>query len=309
MGCCGCCSKTSDDEEEDATSNPGRRSTCRPLLCCCGNPVVPERRIKVTGCTYMDNGYLVIVDANNHRVKLFDPDLRCCSFVNLQYRPYCVGALGNELYVTLPQESAVQKLSVTYPFIFVKRKLRRKSYFKTESECLGIVSYKKDLIVSIRFSTQTATEVTEHAWQIQIMSTKGKIKRRFFNNADGSPLFHEAKYINITPDYKEIVFSETEDNRVKCLNIKSGQITFDYAMEDPRGVTCDKNNNIYVLGKHGSIRWILADRKYVKVLLDGIKKIRFSNTLTYNKQTHSLAVPRNENKIDLYKVKNSIHDY
>ncbi|XP_052776090.1 uncharacterized protein LOC128213980 [Mya arenaria] len=293
----------------DPAALPEGQKLCRTLFCSSKLPIMNQRRSKVSGCSYMDNGFLVIVDANNHRVKLYDQDLKCCSFVDLEFRPYDVCSIGSQLFVTLPKHRSVQKLSVTFPFVFVKRKLRKKSTFKTEAECRGIVGYQNDLIASVRYSTLTNSETTESSWQIHILSTNGTVKRRFANNAEGSPLIHDARYICLTHDNKEIIISEAEDNGVKCLNIETGEITFNQHMEDPKGITCDKNSNIYVLGKQGSIRWILADRQCVKILLNGTKHVKYSNALTYFQGTHTLALPRNENKIDLYRVKNSIHDH
>lgn len=270
--------------------------------------VEPERRCRVTGCTFLQNGHLAIVDHNNKRIKLYTPALKCCSFLTLENRPFDICAEGNSLYVTLPKKKLIQKLSVTIPIPLVTRKLMEKSTFPTEAECRAIVACNNDLIVSLKFSTHASTEITDSAWQIHMMSTTGIVKRRFTHDSTGLALLQDAKYICLTPNKKEIVISEAEDNRIKCLSIESGELTFNHHMEDPKGVVCDQYGNIYVLGKHGAIRWILYDRSVVKSLLQGTAGVSYSDAITYCEQSKALVVPRNENKIEFYKLKKSIYD-
>lgn len=255
----------------------------------------------------MDNDYLVTVDFNNRRIKLYDPDLKCCSFLDLDFRPYNVCAYQSHIYVTFPKKKLIQRFNVTCKTICVKPKLVQRNMFPTEGECRGIVTYNTDLIVSMKHRTHANTEITDSTWQIQILGTDGTVKRRITHDAEGTALLHDAKYITLTPNKRELVISEAEDNRIKCLDIEKGELTFNHDMEDPKGVACDKNGNIYVLGKQGVIRWILADREYSKVLLNGTRGINYSECISYIRHKNTLVVPRNENKIELYKLKNSIH--
>lgn len=302
MGCTQSCLSPSNQ-----TPNEGQRC-CRTLRCCGSMPIQPEKRCKITGCTFLDNGYLVIVDSNNKRVKLYSPQLKCCSFITLDYRPYDLCADGNSLYVTMPRKRLVKKMTVTMPLLFVKRKLTQGASFPTEGECKAISSCRGDLILCLKFSTHANTEITDSAWQIQIVSTKGVVKRRITHDAEGIALIQDVKYMCLTPNKKEIVITEAEDNRVKCLDLERGELTFNHHMEDPKGVICDNMGNIYVLGKHGAIRWILYDRSIVKALLQGTSGVNYSETIAYCKLTNTLAVPRNKNKVDLYTLKKSIHD-
>ena len=288
------------------TDQLNKNSACIPV---CGTiRIAPEKRCKITGCVYLTNKFFVLVDYNNKRVKLFDDDLKCKSFVELNESPFDVCEVGSDIYVTVPKAKLVQKLNITFPMCCVNRKLIKRSTFPTEGECQGIVDYKTDLIVSMKFSTHTDVEIADSSWQIHIMSTSGAVKRKLTHDSDGQALFYDAKYITLTPNKEELVISEGEDNRVKCLNVESGELTYNHHMEDPKGLVCDKHSNIYILGKHGSIRWILADREYVKVLLKGTKSINYSEAIAYNVDKHILAVPRNENKVELYKIRDSILD-
>ena len=302
MGCIQSCFSSANQ------ATPTGQRSCRALRCCGSMPIEPERRYRVTGCTYLHNGYLVIVDHNNKRIKLYTPELKCCSFIVLEYRPFGICADGNSIYVTMPKKKMIQRLKVTIPMPFVSRKLLEGSFFPTEAECRGIASYNGDLIVSLKYSTHANTEITDTAWQIQIVSTKGTVKRRIIHDQSGLALVQDARFICLTADKKELVISEGEDNRVKCLNIETGELTFNQHLEDPKGVVCDDEGNIYVLGKHGAIRWILYDRSVVKSLLQGTPSVNFSDALAYWKNSNALAVPRNENKIDFYRLQKSMFD-
>lgn len=304
MGCV--FSGESTNQEPNESERNANSAAC--MSACATRRIVPDKKIKITGCTFMDNGFLVTVDINNRRIKLYDPHLKCCSFVHVEHRPFDICAIDNHLYVTFPKKKLIQKLTVTWQIVCIKRKLLKRLMFPTEGESRGIVAYNKDLIVSAKFLTHADTEITESTWQIQIISTDGRVKRRIAHRSEGSALFNDAKYIALTPSKHELVVSEAEDNRIKCLDIKTGELTFNHDMDDPRGVTCDKHGNIYVLGKQGVIRWILADREYSKVLIKGTSGLHYSECITYFKKTNTLAVPRNENKIELYKIKNSIRD-
>lgn len=301
MGCIQSCFKSNNRV-------PAGQRCCRPLKCCATMPIQPERKCKVTGCTYMDNGHLVIVDFNNKRVKLYTLELKCCSFLALEFRPLDVCAVGNSVYITMPKHKLVQKINVTIPMLFVKRKLIPRSTFPTEAECKAIAAYKGDLIISVNFKTHADTRITDSSWQVHIVSTSGVVKRRIAHNSEGLLLFQDARFICLTPDHKELVIAEAEDNRVKCLNIERGELTFNQHMEDPKGVICDKEGNIYVLGKNGAIRWILFDRSVVKSLLHGTPNVKYSDCITYSETANTLAVPRNENKVDLFRLKKSILD-
>ena len=301
MGCL--CGKESREQQQQ---NASQRGIC--ISTCGSTRVIPDKKVRITGCTFMDTGYLVTVDFNNKRIKLYDTDLKCCSFVQSEYRPYDVCAIKDYLYVTYPKRKLIQKFRVTCKMGCIRRKLLNKHTFPTEGECRGIVSYTNDLIISLKFPTHANMRLTDSTWQIQIISIEGEVKRRFMHDSEGSALFQDARYIALTPSKREIVVSEAEDNRIKCLDMRTGELTFNHQMEDPKGVVCDKSGNIYVLGRQGVIRWILADREYSKILLKGTKGMNYSECITYFKKINTLAVPRNENRIEMYKIKNSIHD-
>lgn len=300
MGCV--CCKERENQQQYENQSGACTSTCGSTR------IVPNKKIKITGCTFMETGYLVTVDFNNRKIKLYDINLKCCSLVEVDHKPYDISAYENNLYVTFPKKKLIQKLTVTCKMPCIRRKLIKRAMFPTEGECRGIETLNKDLIISLKFPTHANMRLTDSTWQVQIISTEGTVLRRFMHNSEGSALFHDAKYIALTPSKHELVVSEAEDNRIKCLNIKTGELTFNHHMEDPKGVVCDKSGNIYVLGKQGVIRWILADREYSKVLLKGTKGMNYSECIAYFKKINTLAVPRNENRIELYKIKNSIHD-
>lgn len=293
-------------ESSDQTQNE-RQESSQCMSACGASRIVPDKKIKITGCTFMDNGHLVTIDFNNKRIKLYDQDLKCRSIITLCQRPFDVCAVQSNIYVTLPRKKIIQKFRVTCQIMCFKRKLLQGKSFQTEGECRGIVSYEDDLIVSMKFTTHANTEITDSQWQVQIITINGTVKRRIMHSSQGLALFHDARYIALTPSQHELIISEGEDNRVKCLDIKKGELTFNHHMEDPKGVTSDKSGNIYVLGKQGVIRWILPDREYIKVLLKGTSGVNFSDAITYLKKINTIAVPRNENKIEMYKIKNSIH--
>ena len=266
----------------------------------------PDKKSKITGCVYLPSGYLVLIDHRNRRVKLFDSELKCRSFVDLEHRPFGVCVCNGRLYVTIPKEKEIQKISVSFPFICIARKLILRSTIKTEGECYGITHYRNDLIVGLKFPP-LVTDISDFSWQIHIMSTDGVVKQKIISDLRGKTLFTDAYFIAMASTKKELIVSEATDDRVKGYNLKQKKKTFNHKVEEPKGLTVDKNNNVFVLGKYASIHWIEADRRHVHVLLQGVpSKISYGENITYNTKTNKLLVPRNENKVDIYKLKGKV---
>ena len=283
-----------------------------PAEVTCGRyvPCLPEKanekKSKVTGCVYLSNGYLVLVDNRNKRVKLFDPDLKCVSFIDLEHRPFEVCECNGALYITIPKEKEIQVATITFPFLCVARKLILRSVIKTEGECYGITRHKNDLIVGLKFPPLT-TEISDFSWQVHIMTTKGAVKQRIMTDSKGRTLFTDAYFLTMAVGKRELVVSEATCDRVKGYNMKHNKKTFNHKIEDPKGLVVDKHNNIYVLGKNASIHWIEGDRKKVHVLLQGSQgRISSGETITFNTKSNKLLVPRNENKVDIYKLKGKV---
>ena len=266
----------------------------------------PDKKSKITDCVYLSSGYLVLIDNRNKRVKLFDSDLKCRSFVDLEHRPFGVCQCNGSLYVSIPKQKEIQKISVSFPFFCIARKLILRSTFKTEGECYGITHYKNDLIVGLKFPP-LVTDISDFSWQIQIMSSTGVVKQKIVNDSRGRTLFTDAYFLTMAANKRELVVSQATDDRVKGYNIKHKKKTFNHKVEEPKGLTVDKNNNIYILGKDAAIHWIETDRKHVHMLLQGVQsKISFGEGLAYNTRSNKILVPRNENKVDIYKLRGKV---
>lgn len=283
-----------------------------PVEVTCGRyvPCLPkdskDKKSKVTGCVYLSNGHLVLVDNRNKRVKLFDPDLKCNSFINLEHRPFEVCECKGTLYVTIPKEKEIQVISVSYPFLCIARKLILRSVIKTEGECYGITRHRNDLIVSMKFPPMP-TDISDFSWQIQVLTTKGFVKQRITVDSKGRTLFTDAYFITMAVGKRELIVSEATCDRVKGYNMKNNKKTFNHKIEEPKGLVVDRNNNIYILGKHGSIHWIEPDRKHSHVLLEGTRGRKSSGeNITYNTKTNKILVPKNENKVDIYNLRGKV---
>ena len=283
-----------------------------PVEVTCGRyvPCLPEKakekKSKVTGCVYLSNGYLVLVDNRNKRVKLFDPDLKCVSFIDLQHRPFEVCECNGALYITIPKEKEIQVASITFPFLCVARKLILRSVIQTEGECYGITSHKNDLIVGLKFPP-LPTEISDFSWQVHVMTTKGAVKQKIMTDSKGRTLFTDAYFLTMAVGKRELIVSEATCDRVKGYNMKHNKKTFNHKIEDPKGLVVDKHNNIYVLGKDASIHWIEGDRKKIHVLLQGSPgMVSSGETITCNSKSNKLLVPRNENKVDIYNLKGKV---
>ena len=265
-----------------------------------------EKKSKITGCVFLSNGFLVLVDNRNKRVKLFDPDLKCVSFIDLEHRPFEVCECNGALYVTIPKEKEIQVVTISFPFLCVARKLILRSVIKTEGECYGITRHRNDLVVGMKFPP-LPTEIYDFSWQIHVMTTKGAIKQKIMTDSKGRTLFTDAYFITMATGKRELIVSEATCDRVKGYNMKHNKKTFNHKIEEPKGLVADKQNNIYVLGKHASIHWIEGDRKQVHVLLQGSHgRISSGENITCNTKSNKLLVPRNENKVDIYKLRGKV---
>lgn len=272
----------------------------------CVPTVNPDKISKITGCVYLSSGFLVLIDNRNKRIKLFDANLKCISFINLEHRPFEVCECNGQLYVTIPKEKEIQVITVSIPFLCVARKLILRTTLKTEGECYGITNYKNDLIVGVKFPP-LPTDIADFSWQIHVMNTKGTVKQKIATDSRGRTLFSDAYFISMSHSKKELIVSEATEDRVKGYNMKKKKKIFNHKIEEPKGLAVDRNNNIYVLGKHASIHWIEPDRKHVHVLLQGMPGQPSSGeNMTYNSKTNKLLVPRNENKVDIYRLKGKV---
>jgi hypothetical protein len=169
-------------------------------------------------------------------------------------------------YFTIPNEQKICKYTDDADVEFIH----------TCGKCYGIAVFDEGLAITINIPTSYSLP----EWQVQFITFKGYLKKQICFDNDGEPLFKEPKYLTANNAQDILFLSDQGNHSVIALDVK-GYILFKYTHEtiqNPRGLTCDDEGNIYVasgdkllqIDQHGTkSRVILSSKeKQLKKLID-----------------------------------------
>ena len=205
----------------------------------------------ITGCIEFDHCSVVFVDNNNSNVKLFNLETgTLTSHCSVRQNPWDITCVNPDQFVV----SCKNKL------VFLNKQLSVERQMKVDGTCQGITYGQHKFFVTF----------TKPRPALKIISHDGEVLKTFSKQLDANIELKKPEYVSLCSDGNRIYISDCGLNMVTCLT-SDGVKLFVYkkdSLREPRGVTVDEYNNVYVAGgKSNNIQHISSDGTLITVLL------------------------------------------
>ncbi|XP_052781549.1 E3 ubiquitin-protein ligase TRIM33-like [Mya arenaria] len=192
----------------------------------------------LTNMTLLTGDSLILVDHNNHSLKLVDTkNKKLVSQVKLPGVPWDLCHLpGNRTAVTLPGLKKIQ-------FVSTQGNVTLQDVVKVDGQCHGIDFCDDNLIVCFA-----------DPGKVVLMDMKGKVKKSADKDSSGEPLFQYPYHLTVTRESQNppvIYVSDRGTNTITKLSI-SLEVLHTYQdpiLEFPRGLTAVGDNQLLVCGR------------------------------------------------------------
>ena len=272
---------------------------------------MPQR---ITGCTVMTNGDVVLCDINNYKIKLLNSSGVLTGNMELSSYPwdasvldkkdkYCYGVeVGNMKLSSGPCDASVldpTSVIVTLPYnkqlqvVQVYPQLKPGRVIQLDKWCWGVAVGKGELYVTCcNNKTYTGEE-----GEIRVLGLDGKVKRRLGVNKDGSFMFTSPHYITVSSSGEKIFVSDYLTDTVTCMSV-DGRVIYTYkddSMRRPTGLLCDSEDNILVCGwSSDNVQVLTVDGKRHCTLLTEILvclyRLKWPRCIAYRDSDNTLLV-------------------
>ena len=187
----------------------------------------------ITGCAVMSNGYVVLCDHGNSKLKLLDPSLTLKDSLDLT-DPWDVSVVDdNNVIVTLCMNYELQNIKI-FP------KMQKGRVFVVNKPCFGVAVHGDEIFVSCHNCPGQG--------EVRVLDNQnGNIKRRI------GAMLSQPSYIALNRTGDKIFVSDSNNNTVTCRKLNGDVIYYMYKSENlkrPRGLCCDDNDNVMVCNYH-----------------------------------------------------------
>lgn len=217
----------------------------------------------ITGLDVIEDGNMVVADRNNSKLKVFSQDGKFISSLLLPEKPTDVAAINEkELAVGMWfQRIAIVDISDIH-------KLSIKNIIKLDFNVWAITSYQNNLILTCGTEPRC----------VKMLDFHGKVQWSTATSSDGTVLFDSPYFITTSSTESHKVIITDEDRlTITILDARSGNLeqVVDVESGEPRGVTTDEHDNMYLCYETGEISVRSKDMKEERFIADraeGLKK-------------------------------------
>ena len=181
----------------------------------------------ITDCAVLPNGYVVIYDYLNARLKLFDELWVCKDNLIILNVNHVTAVDSNNLIVSIPRDGQLQYVQAL-PYLKPGRTIQE------DSEILGVCVSGDEIYVTCG-----------NPCEIRVLGLDGYQKRRVPLDRSTSPCD-----ITLSPSGEKIFFTDSDTATLICMKI-DGKIVYKYELQDDccigaRGMFCDSEDNLLV---------------------------------------------------------------
>lgn len=238
----------------------------------------------ITGCAVMPNGYVVICDYANSKIKLLDDSLDTKDSLDLLGHPWDVSVIDkNNIVVTLCMKKELQHVQ-----IFPQMKTGR--VLKQNKHCFGVAVSGDDVFVSCHNGPGQG--------EVRVLDKEGNIKRRL------GAMFSQPSYITLSKNGDKVFVSDSDNNTITCMKV-DGSIIFTYKHENlkrPRGLYCDDKNNVLVCNYYSdNVHIIEADGKKAGIIVSAKEGLKNSYSIAFRENDSALFM--GSNRLKIYSMK------
>ena len=188
----------------------------------------------VTGSTFLTNGRLVLVDYNNQRLKLFNPEYELVCHKWFEDRPWDVTDLETEIIaVSFPFIKTIKIMKVCRDFVV-------QSEVRTEYKCHGVGYHKVDKTLWLACGEGKKT-------QLQVYGLDGIIKKIIIPKHG---ILQEPSYVIMGKDNSKFFVSDLKNGIVAFSTVKDCEVLFQYYDENIKkywGIDCDAGDRVFVV--------------------------------------------------------------
>lgn len=205
-----------------------------------------ERRIRtdadkhkcfICACTVYNNGNIVVADANNKSLKLFNNQFTCLFVFSLKQEPWdiCKAVdFDSDLFVTEAKINGIHQFKVG-------QEIRYVFTLKTDGQCFGLTHWKGGVAVSVKKNQQ---------FSVKLLDQFGNIYLDIPDGYEGRLKLVSPWYLSASREVQTILISDSGAGTVSCIDVDKG-IKFisrnRKELCDPRSITVDENRNIFVV--------------------------------------------------------------
>ena len=193
---------------------------------------------RITGCTFMADGQLLVCDSENNNIKLLNSKFDIIDSLGLYTRPWDISAVDSvTAVITLPERKQLQFIDIV-PFLKAGKQIQ------LDKRCYGVDVVRDDIYVICHDNPGNA--------EIRVFDKNGTFIRKIPDvNNNLSPLRYPY-YIAVSTTSSKIYVSDWDTHTVRCISV-DGSLVFNYKHDDlmyPRTVIPDVEGNILVCGEH-----------------------------------------------------------
>ena len=243
----------------------------------------------VTGCVFLSNGRLVLVDYNNQRLKLFNPEYELITQKKFDDRPWDVASLQTEV------------IAVSFPFIKTIKIMKAGKNFaiqsevRTEFKCHGVGYHKTEETLWVACGEGAKT-------QLQVYNLDGIIKKIIIPKIG---ILQEPSYVTMNADCSKFFVSDLKTGIVAFNTVKDCEVLFQYhddSIQKYWGVTADPSGRVYVVTTDPDSLYALYGQFNGRLLTE-LESDEKPCAVAYNRTLGTLAVTRWKSEtIEVYRV-------
>ena len=236
----------------------------------------------IVGVDITTDGYMMLVDYANCKVRLFSPEGILLSSVKPPDKPEDITVI-NKFQAAISME----RKQIGVIEIADSRHLSLKHIIKTEQNVWGITSYNNNLII-------TCDTSADRPRSVQMIDMRGKVLWTATMNSEGKKLFEHARFLTtcsgddgdivIVTDKKKPNVTVLDAGSVKVVNVS------DVKRKKPRGVTVDDNGKVYMCYKTGEITVSSIGMLVETSLTTGRKFLKLPWAIAYNSTRSELKL-------------------
>lgn len=230
----------------------------------------------ITGIAKLDDGYLLVADYENTKLKVFAP----CGDFKGQFicddKPRDMAKAGSHKFlVNFPMAKKIHFVTVETDSSKPERQITLGKKIDTNAKCCGIAVNKTKIYV--------ATQIPH---QILILNEEGVTEKII----PGETLFERATYIAVEPDSSLIYISDPNKKIVLGITEEMEE-KFRYKVERPHGIVCAKDGMLFVADwnwEKGTIHLVNSEGTRVGTL--NLEKCYCPQKLMFNPDSNTLHV-------------------
>ena len=234
-----------------------------------------EELPRISGCAFLKNDELLLVDHQNYSLKLLDRDLVFKnSFVLSPDLPWDVSVVDNNtVVITLPKQKRLQ-------FIQIFPSFSRGSCVKFDKKCYGIALLAGNIYVTCHDNSWKKKGEDWTPGEVCILDLQGNEIRKIEGSNDDRLRFIKPNYVAVNRDGSTIFVSDKHTDTITALTA-TGDILFQYTspclgdLWSIKQMYIDSQSNILVCGLGTDNVQIItsAGHKYKTMLIssDGLR--------------------------------------